>query len=166
MAAKKRQNKITEYRKMLLAWRKPGSSPMPATSSAFPATRAKSILRDIEIIKSELPVDILEFFFLTPLPGSEDHKVLWSKGVWMDPDMNKYDLEHVVAGHPKMSGRNGRISIAKPGAPITRPTTSRRSYAAVLPSAWASLACSQNCSSTRRLFRSRTCIRYSAAHFA
>jgi len=23
--------------------------------------------------------------------------------VWMDPDMNKYDLEHVVAAHPKMS---------------------------------------------------------------
>ncbi len=31
--------------------------------------------RDIEIIKKELPgVDILEFFYLTPLPGSEDHK--------------------------------------------------------------------------------------------
>ena len=34
---------------------------------------------------------MLEFFFLTPLPGSEDHKVLSEKGVWMDPDMNKYD---------------------------------------------------------------------------
>jgi hypothetical protein len=50
-----------------------------------------------------LPIDILEFFCLTPLPGSEDHKVLWQKGVWMDPDMNKYDLEHVVTGHSRMS---------------------------------------------------------------
>ena len=36
LGAKKRQNKITEYRQMLLAWKKPASSPMPATSSAFP----------------------------------------------------------------------------------------------------------------------------------
>ncbi|MEP7030715.1 MAG: radical SAM protein, partial [Pseudolabrys sp.] len=60
-------------------------------------------LRDIEIIKRELPLDILEFFFLTPLPGSEDHKVLHGKGIWMDPDMNKYDLSHRVAHHGKMS---------------------------------------------------------------
>ena len=46
---------------------------------------------------------MLEFFVLTPLPGSEDHKVLTEKGVWMDPDMNKYELEHVVTAHAKMS---------------------------------------------------------------
>jgi hypothetical protein len=51
----------------------------------------------------EPPLDILEFFFLTPLPGSEDHKVLSKKGVWMDPDMNKYDLNHRVSNHSKMS---------------------------------------------------------------
>ena len=50
-----------------------------------------------------MPLDILEFFFLTPLPGSEDHKVLWGKGVDMDADLNKYDLEHVVTDHPKMT---------------------------------------------------------------
>ena len=87
------------------------ASPMPATSSAFPADTKESILRDIEIIKRELPVDILEFFFLTPLPGSEDHKMLLHKGVWMDPDMNKYDLNHRVSHHPKMSRRGvgGRL---------------------------------------------------------
>jgi len=30
-------------------------------------------------------------------------KVLWQKGVWMDADMNKYDLNHRVSHHPKMS---------------------------------------------------------------
>jgi hypothetical protein len=45
----------------------------------------------------------LEFFILTPLPGSADHKHLDADGVWMDPDMNKYDLEHVTAHHPLMS---------------------------------------------------------------
>jgi hypothetical protein len=63
----------------------------------------ESVKRDVEIIKRELPLDILEFFFLTPLPGSEDHKTLWTKGAWMDGDMNKYDLNHRVAHHPKMS---------------------------------------------------------------
>ena len=50
-----------------------------------------------------MPLDILEFFCLTPLPGSEDHKTLFLKGVPMDPDMNKYDLEHVCTSHSKMS---------------------------------------------------------------
>jgi len=50
-----------------------------------------------------LPVDLLEFFILTPLPGSADHQALYKDGVWMDPDMNKYDLEHVTTGHPVMT---------------------------------------------------------------
>ena len=29
--------------------------------------------------------------------------MLWQKGAWMDPDLNKYDLEHVTAHHPKMT---------------------------------------------------------------
>jgi radical SAM superfamily enzyme YgiQ (UPF0313 family) len=103
MAAKKRQNKITEYRKMLLAWKSAGVITFAGYILGFPGDTPDSIREDIEIIKKELPLDILEFFFLTPLPGSEDHKVLWQKGVWMDPDMNKYDLEHAVADHSRMS---------------------------------------------------------------
>ena len=59
--------------------------------------------RDIAIIQKELPLDILEFFCLTPLPGSEDHQILWKSGVAMDSDLNKYDLEHVCTAHPTMS---------------------------------------------------------------
>ena len=103
IAAKKRQNKITEYREMLQKWRDHGAITYAGYILGFPGDSKESILRDIEIIKRELPLDILEFFFLTPLPGSEDHKVLWQKGVWMDPDMNKYDLNHRVSHHPKMS---------------------------------------------------------------
>ena len=103
MAAKKRQNKITEYRKMLLAWKEAGVITYAGYILGFPADTPESIRADIEIIKRELPLDILEFFCLTPLPGSEDHKTLHAQGVAMDPDMNKYDLEHVVTGHAKMS---------------------------------------------------------------
>ena len=103
LGAKKRQNRITEYRVMLQQWRDAGAITYAGYIIGFPGDTKESVLRDIEIIKRELAVDILEFFFLTPLPGSEDHKTLAAKGVWMDPDMNKYDLNHIVTGHPKMS---------------------------------------------------------------
>ena len=102
-AAKKKQNKITEYRKMMLAWKKEGIFLYAGYILGFPGETPQSIRRDIEIIQRELPVDLLEFNILTPLPGSEDHKAMWSKGVVMDEDLNRYDLEHPVTDHPKMS---------------------------------------------------------------
>jgi hypothetical protein len=101
--AKKRQNKITEYRKMLLAWKAQGIFTLAGYILGFPADTPASIRRDIEIIQRELPLDIVEFFCLTPLPGSEDHQILWRKGVDMDPDLNKYDLENVCTDHPNMT---------------------------------------------------------------
>ena len=101
--AKKRQNKIWEYRVMLQAWRAHKVMTWAGFIIGFPTDTPESVARDIDIIKKELPLDILEFFCLTPLPGSEDHKNLYLKGVPMDPDMNKYDVEHVCTGHPLMS---------------------------------------------------------------
>jgi Radical SAM superfamily len=113
LAAKKRQNKITEYRKMLLAWKQAGVLLYAGYIIGFPADTQESVLRDIDIIKKELPLDILEFFCLTPLPGSEDHKTLWRKGVWMDPDMNIYDAEHVTTGHPRMTPEQWRETYSR-----------------------------------------------------
>ena len=103
IAAKKRQNKITEYRQLLLAWKAVGAVTYAVTFSAFPNDTPESIQRDIAIIQRELPIDMMEFFCLTPLPGSEDHQILYRKGVAMDPDMNKYDTEHPVTAHSKMT---------------------------------------------------------------
>jgi hypothetical protein len=103
LAAKKRQNKITEYRQMLLAWKDQGILTLAGYILGFPADTPESIRNDIEIIKRELPIDILEFFCLTPLPGSEDHKNLWTAKIPMDPDLNNYDLEHVCTAHSRMS---------------------------------------------------------------
>jgi hypothetical protein len=102
-AAKKRQNKITEYRKMLLAWKAQGIMTLAGYILGFPADTPETIRRDIAIIQKELPLDILEFFCLTPLPGSEDHQVLWNNGVAMEADLNSYDTEHVCTAHPIMS---------------------------------------------------------------
>ncbi len=101
--AKKRQNKIWEYRIMLQSWRRAKVMTWAGYILGFPTDTPETIARDIEIIKKELPLDILEFFFLTPLPGSEDHKNLYLKRVPMDPDMNNYDLEHVCTAHAQMS---------------------------------------------------------------
>ena len=102
-AAKKRQNKITEYRKMLLAWKMQGMMTLAGYILGFPADTPESIRRDLAIVQRELPLDVLEFFCLTPLPGSEDHQVFWKNGVEMEPDLNKYDTEHACAPHPNMS---------------------------------------------------------------
>jgi radical SAM superfamily enzyme YgiQ (UPF0313 family) len=113
IAAKKRQNKITEYRKMLLEWKRAGIMTFAGYILGFKNDTPESIRHDLEIIKRELPLDMLEFFILTPLPGSEDHKVLAEKGVWMDPDMNKYELEHVVTAHAKMTKREWQEAYRK-----------------------------------------------------
>ena len=103
IAAKKKQNRISDYREMLLAWRKVRCLTYCGYIVGLPSDTIESVVRDIKIIQKELPLDILEFSCLTPLPGSEDHKKLWMEGVDMDADMNRYDLEHVTTDHHKMS---------------------------------------------------------------
>ncbi|MGI8555702.1 MAG: B12-binding domain-containing radical SAM protein [Pyrinomonadaceae bacterium] len=103
LGAKKRQNKITDYRQMLLAWKQAGVVTYCGYILGFPTDTRESILHDIKVIQKELPVDLLEFFYLTPLPGSEDHKKLHEAGIAMDEDLNKYDLNHAVTAHPLMS---------------------------------------------------------------
>ena len=105
IASGKRQNRVTEYRRLLQAWHDEGVVTCAGYILGFPDDTPDAIIRNIEVIKRELPVDILEFFFLTPLPGSEDHARLHREGAAMDPDLNKYDLNHVTTAHPTMSTR-------------------------------------------------------------
>ena len=88
---------------MFLAWRAQRIITYAGYILGFPGDTPERIARDIRTVQQELPVDLLEFFILTPLPGSADHQALDRDGVWMDPDMNKYDLEHVTTGHPVMT---------------------------------------------------------------
>lgn len=104
-AMNKKQNRITEYREMLLAWKRHPVIIWGAYIIGFPNDTRESILHDIELIKRELPIDMLNISILTPLPGSEDHRRLHDQGVWMDPDLNNYDLAHRVTHHPKMSDK-------------------------------------------------------------
>ena len=100
---KKRQNRITEYRSMVQAWKNQGVFTIAGYILGFPNDTKESILHHIEILKREIPIDLLEFFYLTPLPGSEDHKKMVESGAYLEPDLNKYDLCHVCSEHPTMS---------------------------------------------------------------
>ncbi|MEM1045516.1 MAG: radical SAM protein [Pseudomonadota bacterium] len=99
----KGQNRITEYRTMFQMWKEHGIITYAGFIMGLPNDTPESIKRDIEIVQRELPVDLLEFTMLTPLPGSQDHKTLYENGTWLDPDLNRYDLEHTTCEHPRMS---------------------------------------------------------------
>jgi radical SAM superfamily enzyme YgiQ (UPF0313 family) len=103
LSVKKKQNRVHEYRQLFLEWRKRKVITYAGYILGFPNDTPERLLRDIETVQRELAIDMLEFFVLTPLPGSADHKQLYTAGVWMDPDMNKYDLEHVTTHHSTMS---------------------------------------------------------------
>jgi Radical SAM superfamily len=103
LSAKKKQNRIAEYRDMLLAWKRIHAVIWAGYIIGFPADTPATVMRDIRIIQTELPIDFLEFFILTPLPGSEDHQKLALTGVAMDEDLNRYDTFHVVTAHSTMS---------------------------------------------------------------
>jgi hypothetical protein len=99
---------VREYRQMFLAWRAQRVITYAGYILGFPGDTPERIARDIRTVQQELPVDLLEFFILMPLPGSADHQALYKDGVWMDPDMNKYDLEHVTTGHSVMTSGDWR----------------------------------------------------------
>jgi radical SAM superfamily enzyme YgiQ (UPF0313 family) len=111
--ARKNQNKITEYRQMLLDWKRTGAIIFCGYILGFPNDTLESILNDVRIIQKELPADIIEFTCLTPLPGSEDHRKLYEAGVPLDPDLNRYDVSHVTMPHPRMSRDEWEAAFAQ-----------------------------------------------------
>ncbi|MCA1817804.1 MAG: radical SAM protein [Acidobacteria bacterium] len=110
--ARKNQNKITEYRRMLLDWKRTGAMIFCGYIIGFPHDTPESILHDLRVVQNELPIDIMEYTCLTPLPGSEDHRKLHEAGVEMDADLNRYDVNHVTVPHPRMSREEWEAAYA------------------------------------------------------
>ena len=102
-AAGKYQNQLKEYRRMLQAWRDHGALTYAGYILGFPGDTYESIMRDVEYLKREIPLDLAEFFLWTPLPGSKDHQKYYREGIPMARDMNLYDTTHPCMEHPKMS---------------------------------------------------------------
>ncbi|MDP3919441.1 MAG: radical SAM protein [Candidatus Omnitrophota bacterium] len=104
----KYQNQLKEYKKMLQAWRDHGALTYAGYILGFPGDTYESIMRDVEFLKREIPLDLAEFFIMTPLPGSKDHQKYYLDKVPMDPDTNNYDTMHVCTKHPKMTNEELR----------------------------------------------------------
>jgi radical SAM superfamily enzyme YgiQ (UPF0313 family) len=102
-ACGKPQNRIHEYRTMLQAWRDAGVVTHAGYIIGFPGDTYDSIMRDVERLKQELPIEFVVFFMMTPLPGSQDHLENYRKGVPMEKDMNEYDTTRPCMEHPRMS---------------------------------------------------------------
>jgi hypothetical protein len=111
--ARKNQNKITEYRRMLLDWKRAGAMVFCGYIIGFPNDTPESIAHDVRVIQKELPLDIIEFTCLTPLPGSEDHRKLYEAGVPLERDLNRYDINHVTVPHPRMSREEWEAAYAR-----------------------------------------------------
>jgi hypothetical protein len=60
------------------------------------------------VIKRELPVDLLEFFYLTPLPGSEDHLKLHHRLAWQ----RYYTAEHIETVLKRVASAGANASNA------------------------------------------------------
>lgn len=102
-AASKGQNKVHQMRDMLMTWKRAGMVLFPAIIIGLPNDTPERVAEDIRVLQDELPVDIVEFFLLTPLPGSADHRKMVADGVAMDADLNRYGSMYAVMDHPKMT---------------------------------------------------------------
>jgi hypothetical protein len=92
--------KIRDTRRMLQAWRAAKVITIAAYGLGLPTDTPDSIARDIETLKRELPVDLVAFFCVTPRAGPPDSA---AKAPAMEPDLNRWDLEHATCSHPGMS---------------------------------------------------------------
>ncbi len=104
MGAKKRQNKIWEYREMLQAWRKAKVMIWAGYILGFPTDTPgidPARHRDRQARAADRHPGVL--LPDARCPARRITRILYTKGVPMDPDMNKYDLEHVCTAHPRMS---------------------------------------------------------------
>ena len=89
----------------------------------FPADTPESIIRDIRIIQRELPIDLLEFHCLTPLPGSEDHQRSTRPAHTSIPTSTSTIWSTSPRRMPPCRTASGSRSIRMPGGRTTRPST-------------------------------------------
>ena len=103
-AAKKRQNKITEYRQMLLAWKRGRGADLCRLHPRLPERHAgehRRGHRDHPEGTAARHSGVLLSDAAAGLGGPPD--VCSRRASPMDADLNRYDIEHVVTAHPKMS---------------------------------------------------------------
>jgi len=102
-AAGKNQNHVNEYSELIETYRSHEISTHVGYIIGFPSDTIESVRRDVAYLMREVRPDHASFFMLMPLPGSQDHLVLFQQKRWMDPDFNLYDSHHAVFKHPNLT---------------------------------------------------------------
>ena len=101
--AGKKQNKVDTYHQMIKLWRDRDVMTQVGYIIGFPFDTPEIVEQNIHDLSEQVGVDMASFFILTPLPGSQDHRILAEKGTPMSEDMNQYDSFRPVTAHPKMT---------------------------------------------------------------
>lgn len=100
-AAKKNQNDIENFKKLVDSFHEVGIVCHLAYIIGFPLDTAASVKQDIEKLMS-FGAGQASFFMMTPLPGAMDYKNALAKGILLDADLNNYDTFHETHRHPRM----------------------------------------------------------------
>jgi radical SAM superfamily enzyme YgiQ (UPF0313 family) len=100
-AAKKGQNDIENFKKLIDSFHEVGIVCHLAYIIGFPLDTVASVKQDVEKLMS-FGAGQASFFMMTPLPGAMDYKHALEKGMLLDADLNNYDTFHETHRHPRM----------------------------------------------------------------
>jgi tRNA A37 methylthiotransferase MiaB len=99
----KRACPVEALRTMALAWKRVGIMVCGGYIIGFPDDTPERVAEDIRTLQDRTAIDGVHISILTPLPGSEDHRLLVERGEKMDADFNRFEASHAVMSHPRMS---------------------------------------------------------------
>lgn len=103
VAANKKHNRAADYPLMFKRWYEAGYTTIAGIIIGFPGDTREKVMKEVDILMNDYHADYVSNGILTPIPGSRDHKRLIESGARLDPDLNKYDLGHLVFDHPNLS---------------------------------------------------------------
>jgi len=99
--ANKRQNQVDAYAQLWQRCHELDIVVHAAYIIGFSHDTAESVAQDVEQL-ARLGADLVSFYMLIPLPGSEDHARAVAAGLDLDLDYNRYDSCHATFPHPLM----------------------------------------------------------------
>jgi radical SAM superfamily enzyme YgiQ (UPF0313 family) len=96
---------INKYRRVVDNWHKVGISVHAGYMLGFPFDAADCGRIAAQTLK-KIGFDIVSFFIMTPLPGTEDQARFAKEGAIIDWDFNNLDSQHVTLKHDKMDSQS------------------------------------------------------------
>ena len=95
---------INKYRRVVENWHKVGVSVHAGYMLGFPFDGPHCGRVAAQTLK-KIGFDIVSFFIMTPLPGTEDQVRYAKEGDIIDWDFNQLDSQHVTLRHPRLDTR-------------------------------------------------------------